>query len=444
MDPVVLSRVQFGFTVGFHYIFPAITMGLTLAIVVLETRAWRRQDAIARQASAFLIRILSVVFVIGVATGIVLAVTIGTNWSSFSRLVGDVFGVALVAEGIFAFFLESTFLGVLLFGKERVSPKMYWLSALLVAVGAHLSGLWILVANSWMQTPAGYAVTTDGIVLTDWWAAFANPSTGVRFVHTILGGWITGGFLVAGISAWYLLKGRHLETAKAMMRVALAILIVSALAMPFAGHVHSVQVANTQPAKLAAYEGLWQTSTNAPLALFGIPDESTGTTNFYVGVPGFLSFLIGFDFNRQVLGLNDVPLDERPPVLLSFASYHIMIALGGLFVLVALAGAVLWRTGRLWGSSRWTRWYLRGLVLAIPLPHLANQFGWIGAEVGRQPWTVYGVLRTKDAVSVVVPDWQILTSLALLAIVYAFLFFLFVARLRRIVREGPAATAGHR
>jgi cytochrome d ubiquinol oxidase subunit I len=320
---------------------------------------------------------------------------------------------------------------------------MYWMSALLVAVGSHLSGLWILIANSWMQTPAGYALVGDRVVLTDTWAAFFNPSTGIRFVHTILGSWITGAFLVVGIAAWYRLKDRHTEAAKKMMRVAMALLIVSALAMPFAGHLHSVQVANTQPAKLAAYEGLWQSQSNAPLALFGIPDESTGTTNVYIGIPGFLSLLVGFDFNTRITGLNDVPVDQRPPVLLSFVSYHMMIALGGLFVVAALAGLYLWKTGKLWGSGRLATWYLRAMVVAIPLPILANELGWIGAEVGRQPWTMYGIQRTVDAASVVVPDWQILVSLFLLIAVYAFLFAMFVMKLRKIVREGPGTAAVH-
>jgi cytochrome d ubiquinol oxidase subunit I len=438
LDPVLLSRIQFGLTIGFHFIFPAITLGLTLVIVVLETLAWRRNDTRAKEASAFLIRILGLVFVIGVATGIVMAVTIGTNWSSFARLVGDVFGVALVAEGVFAFFLESTFLGVLLFARGRVSPRMYWLSAVLVALGSHLSGLWILVANSWMQTPAGYAVTGDGIVLTDFWAAFLNPSTGVRFLHTTLASWITGSFFVAGIAAWYLLKGRDLEVSRKMMRVALALLVVSALVMPFAGHLHSIQVANTQPAKLAAYEGLWQTQTNAPLALFGIPNEAAGTTDFYFGIPGLLSVLVGFTPDTRITGLNDIPANLRPPILVSFASYHVMILLGGVFVLFALAGAYLWRTGKLWKEGRLRTWYLRALVLAMPLPILSNEVGWIGAEVGRQPWTVYGVQFTADAVSAVVPDWQILASLLILGTLYALLLLLFLTRLRMIVAKGPA------
>lgn len=435
MDPVLLSRIQFALTVGFHYIFPAATLGLVVVIVTLETRVLRRKDAVAREASTFLVRVLGLVFTIGVATGIVLAVTLGTNWSGFSRMVGDVFGIALAAEGMFAFFLESAFLGILLFGRDRVSPRVYWLSAVLVAVGAHLSGLWILIANSWMQTPAGYAVTDGRVVLTDFWAAVGNASTGVRFFHTILGGWISGSLLVAGIAAWYLLRDRHREMARASLRVAMAVLVVAALLMPFAGHLHSVQVALTQPAKLAAFEGLWESQPGAPMALFGIPDEATGQTHFAIGIPGLLSLLVYFDPNAVVTGLNDIPADERPPVLASFASYHVMIALGALFALLAVVGIVLrWR-----GKLESSRWYLKAVLFAVPLSFLANEIGWMAAEIGRQPWTVYGVLRTVDAASVVVPAWQILTSLVLLAAVYALLLVLFLARLRRIVREGPGS-----
>ena len=433
MDPVLLSRVQFGLSVGAHYVFPVTTFGLTLMILILETLYLRRRQGVYKEASTFLIRILALVFVCGVVTGIVLSVSFGTNWSSFSRLVGHVFGFALAAEAIFAFFLESTFIGVLIFARNRVSPKVYWLSALLVAIGAHLSGLWILIANSWMQTPAGYVLDSGSIVITDFWAAVLNPSIGIRFVHTTLAGWFAGCVLVAAIGAYYYLKNRHVNIARTLIKYSMIVLVVTSVLLPLTGHLHSVQVANTQPEKLAAFEGLWNTQRNAPLALFGVPDDTGYRTNFYVGVPGMLSFLVHFDFNAEIQGLNAFPENYRPPVLLSFAAYHTMIFIGVVLSLFFLFGAFLaWRKKFLT-----SRWYLKLMILVLPLPYIANEIGWVAAEVGRQPWTVYHVLLTADAASKVVPVWQILVSLTLLSIVYAFIYLLFLVRLRRIVSEGP-------
>ena len=434
MDTVILSRVQFGLSVGAHYIFPTVTLGLTLMIMIFETMYLRKGKEVFKETSIFLIRILALVFVMGVATGLVLSVTIGTNWSSFSRLVGHVFGPALAAEAIFAFFLESVFLGILLFGRSRVSKRMYWVSALLVTVGAHLSGLWILIANSWMQTPAGYVLAPDGtIVIVDFMAAIFNPSLGIRFLHTMMGGWIGGAFLVAAIGAYYHLKGRHIEVSHTLVKYSMMVLLVTCLAMPLVGHLQSVQVANTQPAKLAAFEGLWDTQSNAPLSLFGIPNEGEGYTGLYLGAPGMLSFLVYFDFNAPILGLNAFPARDRPPVFLSFTTYHTMVGIGMMMAGFLLLGAFL-----AWRKKFWTtRWYLKLLVLIMPLPFVSNEIGWVAAEVGRQPWIVYGVLRTENAASTVVPDWQIMTSLVLLAAVYGFLYLLFLTRLRKIVLEGP-------
>ena len=434
MDPVLLSRIQFGLSVGAHYIFPTITLGLTLMILIFETQYLRKGKEVFKETSMFLIRILAVVFVVGVATGLVLAVTIGTNWSSFSRLVGHVFGPALAAEAIFAFFLESVFLGVLLFWRNRVSKRIFWLSALFVTVGAYLSGLWILIANSWMQTPAGYILASDGsIVVTDFAAAIFSPSLGIRYLHTIMGGIIGGTFLVAAVGVFYHLKGRHIEVSHTLVKYSMIVLFFSCLAMPLVGHLHSVQVANTQPEKLAAYEGLWVTQANAPLSLFGIPDDAGGVTNFYVGAPGILSFLVHFDFNAPITGLNDFAPADRPPIFLSFVTYHTMVGIGVLLAGFVLLGAFLHWRKRFWATT----WYLRLAPLVMPLAILSNEIGWIAAEVGRQPWTVYHVLRTADAASKVVPAWQIMTSLVLLAAVYGFLYLLFITRLRKILREGP-------
>ncbi len=435
MDPVLLSRIQFGLVAGFHFIFPPTTFGLTFVILILETLYLKRNEELYKKLSAFLIKILGLVFVLGVATGIVLEFAFGNNWSEYSRLVGDIFGAPLAAEGIFAFFLESVFLGVLLFGRNRVSKKAYWLAAFMVFFGAHLSGLWILIANSWMQTPAGFKIEGGRAILTNFFQAAVNHSTIIRFIHTVIAGWITGSLLVAGISAWYLLKNRHIEYAKTLLGIALIIFIPTAIIQLFTGHAHSVQVAKTQPEKMAAYEALWETKTGAPLAIFGIPDESRQKTHLYIGWPKMLSLLVHLDPNAEIKGFNAFPEDERPPVFLPFVSYHIMIGLGVLFIAIALAGSYLALRKKLWDS----KWYLTVLLYSIPLPYLANEFGWIGTEVGRQPWAVYRVLRTADAASVVVPAGQILFSLIMFGLIYLFLFLIFLHVLIKFVRQGPEA-----
>jgi cytochrome d ubiquinol oxidase subunit I len=432
MSSVFLARLQFGLTAGFHFLFPPTTLGLTLVILILESLYLRKKVEIYKDVSSFLVRILGVVFVMGVATGIALEFAFGNNWSAYSRAVGDIFGAPLAAEGVFSFFLESVFIGILVFGRRRVTPKVYWLSAFLVFFASHLSGLWIIIANSWMQTPAGFRMEAGRAVLTDFFQAAFNPSTVVRFVHTILGGWITGSLLAAAIAAWYLLKGKVREKADVLLKASLAVFIVAAVLQLGSGHVHSVQVTRTQPEKMAAFEALWETRTNAPFTVFGIPDEKAEKTRLAVRVPGLLSFLAGFDTHTKVLGLHDFPTEERPPVLLPFAGYHLMILFGFLFILMAGLGIILSARKRLADS----RWYLKLLIFAIPLPFLANEFGWIAAEVGRQPWAVFRVLRTVDAVSKVVPAGDIVFSLVLFTAIYALIAAAGVSIILKLVRHG--------
>lgn len=434
MTAVLLARVQFALAVGFHFLFPPLTFGLSLVVLLLETVRLRSGNEVARRAVDFLVRILGVVFLVGTATGITLEFSFGTNWSQYARFVGDIFGAPLAAEGVFAFFLESVFLGVLVFGRARVAPKVYWLSSFLVFFGAHLSGLWIIIANSWMQTPAGFAVEGGRAVLTDFWAAALNHSTVVRFVHTVVAGWITGLLFVAGVAGFYLLKGRHREEAGIMLRIALPAFVVVSFGQVLLGHQHSVQVARTQPEKLAAFEALWQGQKHAPLAVFGLPMPGTQKTLLYVGIPGLLSWLVYGDAGAYVPGLTDFPPEERPPVLLPFISYHIMIVLGFVFVALAAAALVLLALRRV----HQTRWFLWTLLVAVPLPHVANQFGWIAAEVGRQPWVVYRVLRTTEASSVVVSTGQVLFTLIVFAVMYALIFAVFLRILVTLIKKGPA------
>ncbi len=433
MDPVLLSRIQFAVAAGFHFLFPPLTFGLTLIIVIIETTYMRTDNELYKKLSTFLVKILGLVFAIGVATGIVLEFSFGTNWSNYSRMVGDIFGSPLAAEGIFSFFLESVFLGVLLFGRNKVSKRVYWLSAVLVFIASHMSGVWILIANSWMQTPAGYVIENGRAVLTDFFAAALNPSTVERIVHTTIAGWITGSLFVAGISSWYLLRNRHQEYAKKLLSISMIIFIASAILQFASGHAHSVQVAVTQPEKMAAFEALWEGTDNAPLAVFGIPVESEKKTYLEVGIPGLLSYLVHLDSDAYIQGLNDFKEGETPPVFLPYATYHVMIGLGSLFALLGLLGLVLMVTKKIYQA----RWYLVLLLFSIPLPFIANEMGWIAAEVGRQPWAVYRLLKTVDAASPAVPAGQILFSLIMLSTIFTLLLFIFIGLLMKIIGKGP-------
>ncbi len=433
MDSVLLARIQFAFAAGFHFLFPPTTLGLSLVIGIVETLYYKSGKEVYKKLSAFLIKILGLVFVVGAATGITLEFAFGTNWAEYSRMVGDIFGAPLAAEGIFAFFMESIFLGVLLFGRNKVSKKAYLISAYLVCFGSHLSGLWILIANSFMQTPAGYQIVDGRAVLTDFFEAAINHSTIIRFIHTIIGGWITGSLFATAIGAWYILKNKYVEYGKKLVTVALVVFIIAGITQLFTGHGHAIQVAKTQPAKMAAFEGVWETQKGAPLLLFGIPDEEEEKTHMAIGIPGMLSFLVHFDTQAEIKGLKEFPKDERPPVGITFASYHVMITLGMLFVAMAAFSGFLLLRKKLWD----TKWFLKFLLFAVPLPYLANEFGWMAAEIGRQPWAVYNVLKTADAASKVVPAWQILFTLIIFVIIYSLIFWIFMKILLKIIRKGP-------
>lgn len=435
MSAVFLARLQFGLTAGFHFLFPPTTLGLSFLVLILESLYLRTKNELYKDIAAYLVRILGVVFVMGVATGIALEFAFGNNWAAYSRTVGDVFGAPLAAEGVFAFFLESVFLGILVFGRSRVSPGTYRLSAFLVFFGAHLSGLWIIIANSWMQTPAGFRMEGGRAVLEDFFEAAFNPSTAVRFVHTILGGWLTGSLVAMAVAAWLMLRGRFPDKAALLMKTSLAVFAVSAVLQLGSGHAHSVQVTRTQPEKMAAFEALWETREGAPFTVFGIPDEKRERTRLAVRIPKMLSLLVHFDPDGRVLGLDEFPQDERPPVLLPFASYHLMILFGLLFIVLGAAGVWLQARKRLPRA----RCYLKALLFAVPLPYLANELGWISAEVGRQPWAVYKVLRTSEAVSAVVPAGNILFSLVLFTLIYALIGAAGLTVILRTIRDGPAA-----
>lgn len=434
MDALLLARIQFALTIGFHFLFPAMTLGTALIILISESIYLVKGDETYRKITDFMARLLGVIFVVGAATGIVMEFSFGTNWSGYSRMVGEVFGPILVAEGVIAFFLESVFIGVLLFGRGRVSKRAYWVSAFLVFLGGHLSAFWIVVANSWMQTPAGYMITPEGaLYLTSFTDAVFNASTLPRFLHTVLASWITCGVMGAGIAAYHLLKKQHIETAKKLMKLSMILLIITPLLQLAVGHIHARQVIATQPSKAASLEGHYDSHmAGVPLYVVGWVDEKNEKT-FGIGIPGFLSFLNDWSFTSKITGLNDIPPDERPPVNLVFQTYHIMVGIGMFLIGVGLLGGYLLVTGRLYT----TRWYLMLLPFLIPLPHIAHETGWMSAELGRQPWVVYHVLRTSDAVSVVVPAGSIVFSLVMFSLIYLLLFIVFVSIIVRLVKTGP-------
>jgi cytochrome d ubiquinol oxidase subunit I len=373
--------------------------------------------------------------VVGAASGITMEFSFGNNWSGYARAVGDIFGPILAVEAVAAFFLESVFIGVLVFGRRRVSPFVYWLSALLVFAGSHLSAFWIIVANSWMQTPAGYDAAvfaqTGKIVLADFSAAVLNPSTVQRFLHTVMASWMTCAVMISGIAAYMSRRGR----ADAAVRKLLVLGVVGFAATPVlqlgTGHLHAIQVGRTQPAKMAAFEGLHETTEGAPMYVAGWVDGGKGKTRG-IAVPGLLSFLLHFDFNARVTGLEAFAPEDRPNVNLVFQAYHVMVAVGMLSIGAGLFGLWLLLRGRLHGA----RAFLWLLPFWIPLPHIAHEAGWISAEVGRQPWIIQGMMRTSDAASPVVPAGHILLSLVLFALAYLFLGAVFLSISFRLVSKG--------
>jgi len=435
MDVELLARIQFAVTAGFHFLFPPMSIGLGVILVIMEWRFLRTKNMMYERMAKFWTKVFALTFGVGVATGIVMEFEFGTNWATYSRYVGDIFGSPLAAEAIFAFFLESTFLGILIFGWNKVGPKMHFFSTCMVALGAMLSAFWIIVANSWMQTPAGFQIVNDGGVMraeiTDFWAMVFNPSTLSRFSHVISASWLTGAFLVISIAAYYLLKRRHIDFAKSSLRIALFLAAVAALLQLETGHRSAMNVVNYQPEKLATFEGHFNTAV-LDLYFIGYLDVENERI---IGLkwPGFLSFLIYGDFSTHVKGRNDFPKDELPPIQLPFQAYHIMVALGMAFI-----GIVLFSLLLLWRKKLFEKkWYLKILIPAFALPHIANLCGWIAAEVGRQPWIVYKILRTEDALSKVVNASEVLFSLILFTLIYLILAALFVFLLIKKIKHGP-------
>lgn len=437
MDTEILARIQFAFTIAFHYIYPPMSIGLGLILVIMEGLYLRTGKQIYAQMTRFWIKIFALIFGIGVATGIVMEFEFGTNWATYSKYVGDIFGSALAAEGIFAFALESGFLGVLLFGWNRVGPRVHFFSTVMVWLGSMFSAVWIVVANSWQQTPAGYRIVGEGLQaraeITDFWAMVFNPSSIDRLSHVWIGSFLAGAFLVLSVNAWYILKNRHLEIAKPAFKIALTVAMIASLAQLFTGHHSANGVAVNQPAKLAALEGHYDSLAVADMYLFGWVNQKEQKVTG-LAVPGGLTFLLHEDFKTPVRGLNSFPESDRPrQVNAVFQVYHIMVAIGMALIALSLLAAWMWRKGVLFEK----RWLMQLFVWAVLLPQIANQAGWFAAEMGRQPWVVYGLLRTSDAFSRVVTANQILFSLILFTVVYVVLLALFLYLLTRKIQHGP-------
>lgn len=434
LDPVLLARIQFATTIGFHFIFPPITIGLAWLLVIIEGLGWLRRDAVYERLGRFLAPLLGITFAVGLATGITMEFQFGTNWAGYSRFVGDIFGAPLAAEAILSFFLESTFIAVYLFARDKVPKAVHWFSSLMVAVGATMSAFWILVANSWQQTPAGFVINSElgRAELDNFWQAVNNPSMFIRFYHVIDACIIIGAFFLCAIFAYILIKDRNNEAARRGIRLALIVaLIASALeAGPF-GDMHARQVATNQPAKLATFEGLIEGTTHAPFVLFGIPRD--GEIVGAIRIPNLLSRLVGGTPETYVPGRADFPADELPPLELPFVSFHLMVALGLVFIGVTALGVYLLIRKKLWDA----RWFLKMLIIVSPLPIVASQLGWIAAEVGRQPWIVYGVFRTTQGVSPLVSPHQVLFSLILLNSLYLMLGIIYFYLIARETKRGP-------
>jgi cytochrome d ubiquinol oxidase subunit I len=386
-------------------------------------------------AARFWTRVFAVNFAMGVATGIVMEFEFGTNWAAYSRFVGDVFGSALAAEGVFAFFLESGFLALLVFGWDRVSAGMHFFATVMVFLGSVFSSVWIVVANSWMQTPAGHHVVESALgvraEIVDFWAMVFNPASVARLLHVWVGALILGGFFVTSIAAWYLLKGRHAEFARLSLRVGLVVAAVGSFAALFTGHLQADLVADHQPAKLAAFEGHWVTGP-ADLYLFGRTDDGEARTHG-LALPGGLSFVVHGDFAAPVPGLDQVDPADRPNVAMVFQTYHAMVGLGMFFILLSVVALAWWARGRLF-ETRWLLWIFVFTVLAA---HAANQLGWVSAEAGRQPWIVYGLMRTSDALSESVGAEAVLSSIILFGLIYAMLFAVWLFVLNDKIQHGP-------
>jgi len=431
MDVVFLSRLQFAAATMFHFLFVPLTLGLSIIVAYMETKYVTTRDETYLKMTKFWGKIFLINFALGVVTGITLEFQFGTNWSRYSAFVGDIFGSLLAIEASVAFFLESTLIGVWIFGWKKISAKAHAIVMWLVAAAGNLSAIWILFANGWMQHPVGYTIRNGRAELTDFMAVVTNKFAILEFFHTVGASILLSAFFVMGVSAYHLLKKQHIDFFTRSFRIGLVLGIFFSIFVAVEGDVHGVHVSEVQPVKLAAMESHWETTRRAPLHLIALPDEENEKNIIEIGsIPGILSFLGYHDFNAEVRGLRDFPKDERPPVLITFLSFRIMVFLGTFFILITIVG--WFKRNRLVESPL----YLKIMLWSIPLPYIAIQAGWVLAEVGRQPWIVYGLMKTSEAASPIA-GVQVLTTLIGFFLVYGLLgavgFYLIVEK----ARKGP-------
>ncbi|RJQ74935.1 MAG: cytochrome ubiquinol oxidase subunit I [Desulfobacteraceae bacterium] len=434
METVLLSRIQFGVTTAFHIIFPTLTIGLAIYLMVVEYLWLKTRDEMYYRMYRFWVKIFAIHFAVGVVTGITLEFEFGTNFAVFSQAVANIIAPMMAFEGMTAFFLEAGFLGIMLFGWKRVPPALHFLSTCLVGLGASFSAFWIMAANAWMQTPAGYELADGRFMLTSWWDAIFNPAFPTHLGHMLLASYVTSAFALAGISAYFLLKGRNIRFFRRSMGLALAMAAVVAPLQVIMGDLKGQAVAQYQPAKLAALEAHWETNLEggAPFSLFGIPDQEGERNRFNITIPNGLSLLITHSMDGRIQGLKEFPKDERPNVLVNFWTFRIMVAVGFLFFAVMIWAAVLWRRKRLFDTPL----FLKTLVAIQPLGFVATVLGWTTAEMGRQPWVVYGLMRTRDGVSPIAAG-NVAWSLTMFAIFFAIIGASYFYYTIKTLQKGP-------
>jgi cytochrome bd ubiquinol oxidase subunit I len=433
-DPyvVLLSRIQFGFVMSFHIIFPAFTIGLASWLAFLAGMYLRTKRTLWRELYLFWLKIFAVSFALGVVSGIVMSFQFGTNWSALSERAGNVLGPLLSYEVLTAFFLEATFLGVMLFGWRRVSPKLHFFATCMVALGTLVSTFWIISANSWMHTPAGYEIRDGVFHATSWWDVIFNPSFPVRLAHMVLAAFITTCFVVGGVSAIYLLKDRNREGATLMLKLATAFAAITVPLQIIVGDLHGLAVHEHQPVKLAAIEGHWDTYRGAPLILFAVPDQENEMNRYEVSVPKLGSLIITHSLDGEIRGLKEVPPEERPPVAPVFFAFRVMVGIGVLMLITTLWSGLRWRAGKLADTTS----LLRMWAWMSPAGFIAVLAGWYTTEIGRQPYVIYGLMRTSEAASAV-PASSVMTSLVAFGTVYLFVFIAGSYYLLKLLRKGP-------
>ncbi|MBP5980116.1 MAG: cytochrome ubiquinol oxidase subunit I [Halomonas sp.] len=432
LDPLVLSRIQFAFVVCFHAIFPVFTIGLASYIALLQGLFFKTQNPAWDRLALFWTKVFAVVFGMGVVSGIVMSFQFGTNWSNFSLAASNFIGPMLSYEVVTAFFLEAAFLGILLFGRGKVPQGIHLLAAMMVAIGTFISAFWILSANSWMHTPTGVELIDNRFHVTSWSDAIFNPSFPYRFMHMAMASFITGGFVVAGVSAWFLMRGRDPEANRRALSMCLWLLLFLTPAQAVIGDFHGLNTLEHQPTKVAAMEGHWETATNVPLLLFAIPDQAAQENRFAIGIPNLASLILTHSLDGEIPGITEAVPEEQPPVIIVFWAFRVMVGIGLLMIATAFAGLLLRRKGRIYES----RLFLKTLVGMVSLPFIAVLAGWVVTESGRAPWLVYGIMTHAEGVTPSLTGWMALFTLIGYMLVYAVVFYAGIYYILRVVRNG--------